>query len=162
MLPAQAAEKTEGRPSHALRSLHAVNQSAKDRGSISVYDLDAGHRLIKTIQTVPNVGDVRGLAVSAVTGKLYVAYQDVSGTGMAYCLNVYNDTVLWNRAVSPGVDRLAINPDGQSLYVPTWEGGATNYINVLDANTGDVVRKVYFSNRSHVPVVWADFPRDEG
>ena len=81
---------------------------------------------------------------------------------MAYCLNVYNDTVLWNRAVSPGVDRLAINPDGQSLYVPTWEGGATNYINVLDANTGDVVRKVYFSNRSHVPVVWADFPRDEG
>jgi len=30
---------------------------------------------------------------------------------MIYCLNVYDDTIHWNRAVSPGVDRLAINPD---------------------------------------------------
>jgi hypothetical protein len=68
---------------------------------------------------------------------------------MVYCLNVHNDTIVWNRAVTHGVDRLAINPDGQSLYVPTWEGGPADYINVLDANNGDVVRKVYFSNRSH-------------
>src|SRR6516162_714880 len=136
-------------PSSAPRSLYAVNESANDRGSIAVYDIDAGHRLVKTIQTVPSVGDVRGVAVSAVTGKLYVAYRDGSGDGMVYCLNVYTDALLWNRAISPGVDRLAIDPDGQFLYVPTWEGGSADYINVLDANTGDVVRKVYFSNRSH-------------
>jgi NAD(P)-dependent dehydrogenase (short-subunit alcohol dehydrogenase family) len=58
-------------------------------------------------------------------------------------------SIVWNRAVSSGVDRLAINPDGQLLYVPTWEGGSADYINILDANTGDVVRKVHFSNRSH-------------
>jgi hypothetical protein len=136
-------------PSSAPRSLYAVNEAPDDRGSISVYDIDAGHRLVKTIKTVPNVGDVRGVAVSAVTGKLYVAYQDVLGAGMVYCLNVHNDTIVWNRAVSSGVDRLAINPDGQLLYVPTWEGGSADYINILDANTGDVVRKVHFSNRSH-------------
>ena len=98
--------------------LYAVSESANVRGSISVYDIAAEHRLIKTIHTVPGVGDVRGVAASAVTGKLYVAYMDVSGAGMVYCLNIYNDTILWN---SPGVDRLAINPDGQLLYVPTWE-----------------------------------------
>jgi hypothetical protein len=42
------------------------------------------HHLIKTIKTVPSVGDVRGVAVSAVTGRLYVAYQDISGVGMVY------------------------------------------------------------------------------
>jgi len=131
------------------RSLYAVNEAPNDRGSISVYDIDAGHRLIKTIQTVPSVGDIRGVAVSAVTGRLYVAYRDLSGTGMIYCLNVYDDAIVWNRAVSPGVDRLAINPDGQLLYVPTWEGGSADYINVVDANTGDIVRQVHFSNRSH-------------
>jgi DNA-binding beta-propeller fold protein YncE len=131
------------------RSLYAVNEAPNDRGSISVYDIDAGHHLIKTIQTVPSVGDVRGVAVSAVTGRLYVAYRDLSGTGMIYCLNIYDDTILWSRAVSPGVDRLAINPDGRLLYVPTWEGGSADYINVVDANTGDVVRQVHFSNRSH-------------
>jgi hypothetical protein len=136
-------------PSAAPRSLYAVNEAQNNRGSISVYDIDAGHRLIKTIETVPSVADVRGVAVSAVTGKLYVAYRDSSGTGMIYCLDVYNDAILWNRAVSPGVDRLAINPNGQLLYVPTWEGGSADYINVLDATSGDAVRRVHFSNRSH-------------
>jgi hypothetical protein len=136
-------------PPAAARSLYAVNQAGADRGSVSVYDIEAGHRLVKTIGTVPNVGDVRGVAASAVTGRLYVAYHDVSGAGMVYCLNVYDDTILWNRAVSPGVDRLAINPTGELLYVPTWEGGSADYINVVDADTGDVVRQVHFSNRSH-------------
>jgi DNA-binding beta-propeller fold protein YncE len=113
------------------RRLYAVNQAAADRGSVSVYDIEAEHRLVKTIGTVPGVGDVRGVAVSAATGKLYVAYQDLSGAGMVYCLNVYDDTILWNRAVSPGVDRLAINPNGDLLYVPTWEGGSADYINVV-------------------------------
>jgi DNA-binding beta-propeller fold protein YncE len=129
--------------------LYAVGQSVGLRGAISVYDIAAEHRLVKTLHTVPGVGDVRGVAASAVTGKLYVAYIDVSGTGMVYCLNIYDDTILWNRPISPGVDRLAINPDGQLLYVPTWEGGSADYINVLDANSGEIVRKVHFSNRSH-------------
>src|SRR5216684_6818643 len=138
-----------GYTSPVSRNLYAVNQSPKKRGTISVYDIGARHRLIKTINTVPDVGDVRGVAASTVTGKLYVAYRNSSGIGMIYCLNVYNEEVLWNRAVNPRADRLSINPDGQLLYVPTWEGGSADYINVLDARTGDVVRKVYFSNRSH-------------
>ena len=135
--------------SSTSRNLYAINQITKSRGHISVYDIDEGHRLIKTIRTVDDVGDVKGLAVSAVTGKLYVTYRNKSGVGMIYCVNVYNDAVLWNRAIDPDVDRLAINPNGELLYVPTWEGGSAEYINVLDANTGDVVRRVYFSNRSH-------------
>ena len=138
-----------GTSSSPPRNLYAVNEAPNDRGSISVYDIDSGHHLVKTIRTVPEVGDVRGVTVSAITAKLYVAYQDVSGIGMVYCLNVYDDMILWNRAVDPGVDRLAISPDGQLLYVPTGEGGSADYINVLDANTGDVVRKVNFSYRSH-------------
>ena len=47
-------------PSSVSRNLYAVSQSADARGSISVYDIDGGHRLIKTIKTVPSVGDVRG------------------------------------------------------------------------------------------------------
>jgi hypothetical protein len=90
---ADGASAGEG-PPYPLRSIYAVNEAPKDRGSISVYDIDAGHRLIKTIPTVPKVGDVRGVAASGVTGKLYVAYRDVSGAGMVYCLDVYNDTIV--------------------------------------------------------------------
>jgi hypothetical protein len=140
---------TPGYAASSSRNLYAVNQSSKERGSISVYDIDLGHRLRRTIHTVPEVGDIRGIAVSAVSGKLYVAYRNHAGAGMIYCLDVSNEVVLWNRAVNPGVDRLAINPDGQLLYVPTGEDGSAEYINILDAKSGDVVRRVYFSNRSH-------------
>jgi hypothetical protein len=131
------------------RTLYAVNQSSASRGSISVYDIDRGHSLLKTIPTVSNVDDVKGVAVSAAIGKLYVTYMTRSGVGMIYCLSVHEDAVLWNRRIDPGVDRLSIHPNGKLLYVPTWEGGSADYINVLDAASGDVVRKVYFSNRSH-------------
>jgi hypothetical protein len=141
-LPARAATST-------LRALYAVNQGSAIRGSISVYDIDSGHRLVKTISTVPNVDDVKGVVVSTAKGKLYVAYRTRSGVGMIYCLSVYDDAVLWNRIIDPDVDRLSIHPNGRLLYVPTWEGGSADYINVLDADTGDVVRKVHFSNGSH-------------
>jgi outer membrane protein assembly factor BamB len=121
--------------------------------------------LTRTIQTVPGVADVRGIAGSAVTGKLYVAYYDASGTGMIYCLDVNTDAVVWNKAIPDGVDRLASAPDGRLIYVPTWEGGTANYIQVLDAGTGDLVRRVYFSNRSHdtqYPLSGTDLPGDEG
>jgi hypothetical protein len=136
-------------PGLSLRTLYAVSESLNDRGSISVYDIDNGHQLIKTIRTVANVDDVRGMVGSAVPGRLYVSYRDVSGTGMIYCLDIYKDVILWNRVISPGVDRLAISRDGQFLYVPTWEDGTANYIQVLEASSGDVIRRVYFSNRSH-------------
>ena len=53
--------------------LYAVNQAANARGSIAIYDIDNGHRLLKTIQTVPEVHNVKGVAATAVTGKLYVS-----------------------------------------------------------------------------------------
>jgi 6-phosphogluconolactonase (cycloisomerase 2 family) len=135
--------------SGASRTLYAVNENSSIRGSITVYDIDARHKPIKTIHTVNGVGDVRGVAASAVSGKLYVSYFSGSGAGMIYCLNLYNDSILWNKIVNPGVDRLSISPDGQLLYVPTSEDHNFNYINILDANTGEVVRTVQVSNHSH-------------
>jgi hypothetical protein len=131
------------------RGLYAVNESPNDRGAISVYDIDAGHRLVKTIRTVPDVDDVRGVAGNAASGRLYVTYRDTAGNALLYCLDLYQDTVLWQRKITPGVDRLASDPDGQLLYVPTGEGETADYIQVLDAKTDALVRRVYFSSRSH-------------
>ena len=84
------------------RFLYAVNQAAATRGSMSVYDIGAGHRLVRTIETVRDADDVKGVAASAATGRLYVAYRTRSGVGMIYCLNAYDDTVLWNR-IGPSI-----------------------------------------------------------
>jgi hypothetical protein len=136
-------------PATTQRLLYAVNQAPGQRGTISVYDIEADHRLIKTIYTVTNVGDVRGVAAAAATGRLFVSYIDGAGNGRIFSLGLADDKTLWDKAIVPGVDRLAISPDGRRLYVPTWEGREAGYINVLDANTGELVHQVYFSNRSH-------------
>ena len=39
--------------------------------------------------------------------------------------------------------------DGQLLYIPTWENNSADYINIVNAASSNVVRKVFFSNRSH-------------
>jgi hypothetical protein len=145
VVAAQPAEAITG----TSRYFYAVNQSAANRGSISVYDIDRGHRLVKIVHTVPNVADVKGVAVSAVTGRFYIAYRTAAKKGAIYCLNLYDDKVLWNRVIQPDVDRVSINPDGELLYVPTWEENTADYINVLNAATGDAVRQVHFSNASH-------------
>jgi hypothetical protein len=75
LIPADARFTTSARTLvvAASRTLYAVNQSSASRGSISVYDIDHGHSLLEMIPTVVNVDDVKGVAVSAAKGKLYVA-----------------------------------------------------------------------------------------
>jgi DNA-binding beta-propeller fold protein YncE len=136
-------------PADVQRTLYAVNQAPGVRGSISVYDIDHQHRLIETIETVSGVEDVKGVAASAATGKLYVAYRSRSGIGRVFCLDIARGKIIWDRRMEPDVDRLAISPDGRLLYVPTWEGTSADFINVADAKSGEVIQKVYFSNHSH-------------
>src|SRR5437899_12127795 len=61
------------------RFLYAVNQATATRGAISVYDIGAGHRLVRTIETVRDVDDVKGVAASTATGRLSVAYRTRAG-----------------------------------------------------------------------------------
>ena len=131
-----------------LRHLYAVSESDSDRGTVSIYDIDAGHRLIRTIRAVPNVSSVRGVAASTVTGKLYVAYH-TSNASMIYCLDIYKNAVLWNRRVPVGIDRISLNPNGRLIYAPTGEDRNADFIQILDADNGDIISRVYFSNHSH-------------
>ena len=130
------------------RAIYAVNI----HGSVSVYDILNNHHFVKTIRTVPNVAEVRGVAASAVTKRMYVTYRATSGAYMIYDLDLVKETIVWNKAYAPGVDRLSISPDGSTLYVPTGEG-LTNptydFINVIDANTGAVERQLTIAARSH-------------
>lgn len=153
-----AALARAGAPPARSRYLYAVNQSLANRGSISVYDIDHGHRLVKTIRTVENVHDVKGVAVSGISGRLYIAYRTVSGSGPsaslrfpAYicCLNLYDDRVLWNKVIRPDVDRLVVSPDGRLLYVPSGESNTFQFINVVDAASGAIIRRVDCPKASH-------------
>ena len=113
---------------------------------ILVFDMDDGFRFVKRIPTwtVPpgkEPENVKGIAASAKTGRVYVT----TLTRMM-ALDAVTGKVLWDRAYEGGCDRLAISPDGKTLYVPQLEG---QFWNVVNAATGDVIKKIETDSGSH-------------
>src|SRR5436305_4528589 len=85
---------------------------------ILVYDIDAGYKFIRRIPTwnVPPgeaAENVKGVAASAKTGKLYV------GTiKRVACFDLITEKKAWEKTYDGGSDRLPISPDAKILYVP--------------------------------------------
>ena len=137
---------TEGRYLYAVNS--AIDPS--DYDVIDVYNIDANNSLVKSIPTVKDVGNIRGASANAQTGMFFFSYYKASdGTPMVCAVNLATESVVWDRPFD-GVDRLAADPSGLYLYVPTGEAIANvDYINVVNALTGDVVRQVHVFDGSH-------------
>src|SRR5512140_497188 len=105
---------------------------------ILVFDIDNGYRFVKRIPTwnVPpgkEPENVKGIAASARTGKLYV-----STFNRVAAFDVITEKKVWDVAYEGGCDRMAISPDGQMLYVPSFEGP---FWNVVNAMNGEVIAK---------------------
>jgi hypothetical protein len=113
---------------------------------VLVYDIGNAYRFVKRIPTwTPEPGkdpeNVKGVAASAKTGRLYVTTIKRIG-----CIDLTTDTMVWEKELEGGCDRLAIAPDGKLLYVPSLEGP---HWNVVDGLTGAVVTKVVTHSGAH-------------
>jgi DNA-binding beta-propeller fold protein YncE len=112
---------------------------------ILVFDIDHGHRFVRRIATpasrVAKPENIKGICASARTGKLYF-----TTLHRLYCLDLRTNRPLWDKALPGGCDRLAMTPDGSTLYVPSLEGP---HWNVVDARTGDLLGKVQTGSGAH-------------
>jgi DNA-binding beta-propeller fold protein YncE len=113
---------------------------------VLVYDIDKGYEFVRRIPTfTPAEGrppeNVKGIAASARTGRLYV-----TTIGRLGCIDLASDRLLWQKELEGGCDRLAISPDGELLYVPSFEGP---HWNVVDGMSGERVAKVVTNAGAH-------------
>jgi DNA-binding beta-propeller fold protein YncE len=113
---------------------------------ILVYDIGKGHRFVKRIPTwtvAPGAApeNVKGIAASARTGKIYV-----STIKRVACIDLVSEKMVWDKSFDGGCDRLAISPDGLVLYVPSFEGP---HWNVVEGLTGNVIAKVVTNSGAH-------------
>jgi len=111
-----------------------------------VFNRDDGYKFVKRIPTwdVPagqEPENVKGIAASAATGKIYV-----STLKRVACFDLLTENKVWEKMYDGGSDRLAISPDGQILYVPTFEGPRWH---VVDALTGDVIASIEPKSGAH-------------
>src|SRR5438105_119624 len=106
---------------------------------ILVFDIDAGFRFVRRIPTwdaVPGKDpeNVKGIAASAKTGRVFV-----TTINRMMALDAVTGQKLWDKTYEGGCDRLAISPDGKTLYVPQLESA---FWHVVDAASGDVIAKI--------------------
>lgn len=123
---------------------------------ILVFDVDHGYRFVKRIPTWETASgkepeNVKGIAASAATGKLYVStFNRVAG------FDILSGKKIWDKAYPGGCDRLAISPDGRILYVPSFESA---YWDVVDAATGNMITRIQTNSGSHNTIYGPDGKR---
>ncbi len=106
-----------------------------DRTGISVYDIDAGHKLVRKIDR-PGTGDYKGISASPQLGRLFVtSYKQDE----LLSIDLATDKVVWRKKLGKHADSTAITPDGKQLYVPFRD---EIYWKVVDAATGDVLAQI--------------------
>ena len=120
---------------------------------VLVYDIANGHRLVKRIPTlvVPQgeaPENVKGIALSAPLRLLYVTTPK-----RMFALDLEREAIAWNREYEGGADRMALSPDGATLYVPSFEGP---HWHAVDARTGDVIRKIVTDSGAHNTIYGLD------
>jgi hypothetical protein len=103
---------------------------------ILVFDADDGHKFVRRIATPASKeakpDNIKGVCASALTQKLYFTTMT-----RLYCVDLATDKTLWDKALDGGCDRMALTPDGKTLYVPSME---RDHWNVVDASSGDVIQ----------------------
>ena len=106
---------------------------------VLVYDIGASYKFVKRIPTwtVPSGQEpenVKGVAASAKTGRIFVT------TIKRMCaIDLVTEKIVWEAAPDGGCDRLAISPDGTTLYVPSLEGP---HWHVMSARDGSIIKKI--------------------
>jgi DNA-binding beta-propeller fold protein YncE len=118
-----------------------------------VFDIDHGHRFIRRIPTggLDEKGkplNVKGVCASAISKRIYI-----STTRTILCLDLISDKLLWEKSYDGGCDRLALSPDGKTIYVPSLEG---DHWNVVDATTGAPIDKIVRKSGAHNTIFGLD------
>jgi quercetin dioxygenase-like cupin family protein/DNA-binding beta-propeller fold protein YncE len=134
--------------------------NATDHGGIGilVFDIDHGYKFVKRIPTwTPAAGaraeGVRGIAAHAGTGRLFV-----STNRRLAAFDLLTDKIVWEQTYDGKCcDRMAVTPDGKTLYVPATGGVAKWY--VVRASDGSMVTTIDKEGSAHNTLISDDGTR---
>jgi DNA-binding beta-propeller fold protein YncE len=131
----------------ALPGVGGGNNLKYGGAGILVFDIDHGHKFVKRVplQGVPSAAPqeaIKGIAAHAATARLYIS---TSRRVAAY--DLVSDKLAWEQTYDGrGTDRLALSPDGATLYAP--ELGAPKWA-IADAATGALITTIDKPGTAH-------------
>jgi len=120
---------------------------------ILVFDIDHGHRFVRRIPSggTNKIGkplNVKGVCASQSLKRLYVSTIET-----LMSVDLANDELLWEKRYEGGCDRMAMSPDGKTIYLPSLEKG---HWHIVDAKSGDVLAKLTPNSGAHNTIYGPD------
>ena len=118
----------------------AGNETEYRGVGILVYDIDNGHKFVKRIPTFPVIAGqpaelVRGIAANARTRRLFI-----STVKRLAAFDLVTEKIVWEKTYDGTCcDRLALSPDGATIYAPAF--GAPKWY-VIEAATGALLATI--------------------
>jgi WD40 repeat protein len=114
---------------------------------VSVYDMDAGHHLVKTINFPGTSGEIAGICANVGLHAFFVFFN--SEPGRVVATDLLDDKQLWSKATSPSADRGDVSIDGTKLFVPGGEQSEVPMETVLDPKTGNQIGQFTLTPKVH-------------
>jgi DNA-binding beta-propeller fold protein YncE len=113
---------------------------------ILVFDMDNHHRFVKRIATKGfhpdgKPSNVKGIAVSIPLNSIYISTIETLQR-----IDLATEKIIWEKKFDGGCDRMAISPDGKTMYLPSFEN---HFWNVVNCATGDIIKKIEVNKRAH-------------
>ncbi|MEO6289586.1 MAG: hypothetical protein ABIO76_06680 [Ginsengibacter sp.] len=113
---------------------------------ILVFDIDNNHRFVRRINTQgfhpdKTPSNVKGIAVSIPLNSVYI-----STIESLQRIDLTTEKLIWEKSFEGGCDRMAISPDGKTMYLPSFE---KDFWNVVDCASGDIITKIDVHKRAH-------------
>lgn len=127
-------------------------------GGIDVFDIDQGHRKVKTLKMPVSADRIWGAVAHAESGMLYISLHGRNAAGgfdralLAY--DLVAERVVWKRLYRPFVDSPAITRDGKTIFMSS--GEATDrgtFWFVISAADGTVKDTIEVHRGSHNTIV---------
>ena len=122
---------------------------------ILVFDMDNEHKFLKRIDTDASKNskprNIKGVVANAVTRKLHFTTPE-----SLFCFDLAAETTIWKKDLRQGCDRLSATPDGDTLFVPSFE---RDIWNVVAAATGEVLSTIETKSGAHNTICGLDGKR---
>lgn len=148
---AKAVEIPRQKPAATKRYLYVAAPGIRDYlgyggHGVLVFDIGDNHRFVKRIATGglhPNgkPSNVKGIAVSVPLNSIFVSTLE-----SLQRIDLATGKIIWEKAIDKGCDRMAVSPDGLTMYLPALENSIWN---VVDCKTGEIKTKIDGFKRSH-------------
>ncbi len=122
---------------------------------ILVFDMDHGYKFVKRIATPASAEkkpeNIKGVVACAKTKKLYF-----TTLSKIYCVDLVTEKTIWHKQPQGGCDRLALSPDGKSIFLPSFE---KEHWHIMDGASGDIVKKLVTNSGAHNTICSPDGAR---